>query len=430
MVLVGGKGVPMSAFVVVYQDDVTVPFAVVSTDGSAVPEVREFLEALVARGRASYTVRSYSLGLADFLSWLEARGDRLESVDLRVIQEYVMAFRIGAKKGAAPVRAEVAGQLHPVTRKAFPTVERQPRTVNHRLSVLSSFFSFLIERDDRAGSGPWQGRMNPVPAGGGDAGAHGSPGRDAPQRGRRGELRLRNPRRIPRGVEAGLVERLIGEARSWRDKALLTLLWRTGQRIGDWHAVHGQHGLLGLRVGDVDERASCVVVRLKGARDEHLVPVTEDFWPLWRHYLVDERCWAETPAAWVGFRRGKGKPLTYSTFESALRAIGGRLDINVNAHMFRHSLAQAVVETSGLKVAQEILGHRHIGTTADIYVRTDQRAMVEAVARAKLWCDLDAHQPLGLPDVDEFVFAYDPFTVAELDAVAHLDLGEGRDARS
>lgn len=418
----------MSAFVVVRQDDVTMPFVVVAADGTAVPEAREFLETLVARGRASYTVRSYSLGLADFLSWLEARGRRLECVDVRVIQEYVMAFRVGAKTGAAPVRVQVAGQLHPVTRKAYPAVERQPRTVNHRLSVLSSFFSFLIERDDRAGSGPWRDRSNPVPAGGGDAGAHGSPGRDAPQRGRRGELRLRNPRRILRGVEAGLVERLIDEARSWRDEALLTLLWRTGQRIGDWHDVYGCHGLLGLRVGDVDERASNILVRLKGARDEHVVPVTEDFWPLWRHYLVEERCWAKTPAAWVGFRRGKGKPLTYSTFESALRAIGARLDVNVNAHMFRHALTQALVETSGLKVAQEILGHRHIGTTADTYVRADQRAMVEAVARAKLWCDLDAHQPPGPPDVDEFAFAYDPVTVAELDAVAHLDLG-GRDDR-
>lgn len=417
----------MSAFVVVRQDDVTVPFVVLTAAGVPVPEVNEFLEDLAARGRASYTLQSYSLGLANFLSWLAGRGSGLESVDVRIVQEYVMAFRVGAKTGAAPVRVLVAGQLHPVTRKAYPAVERQSRTVNHRLSVLSSFFSFLIERDDRAESGPWRGRSNPVPAGGGGAGGHGSPGRDAPQRGRRGELRLRNPRRIPCGVEAGLAERLIDEARSWRDKALLTLLWRTGQRIGDWHHVHGCHGLLGLRAGDVDERASNILVRLKGARDEHVVPVTEDFWPLWRRYLVEERCWAETPAAWVGFRRGKGKPLTYSTFESALRTIGARLDVNVNAHMFRHALAQALVETSGLKVAQEILGHRHIGTTADTYVRTDQRAMVEAVARAKLWCDLDAHQPAGPPAVDEFAFAYDAVTVAELDAVAHLDLGGADD---
>ena len=158
-------------------------------------------------------------------------------------------------------------------------------------------------------------------------------------------------------------------------------LWRTGQRIGDWHELHGCHGLLGLRKADVDERAATVLVRLKGARDEHRVPVTEDFWPLWRRYLVEERCWAETPAAWVGMRRGKGKPLTYVAFESALRYLGARLDVNVNAHMFRHALAQALVETSGLKVAQEVLGHPHIATTADRYCHVDQQAMVYDVKR-------------------------------------------------
>lgn len=202
----------------------------------------------------------------------------------------------------------------------------------------------------------------------------------------------------------------------------MTLLWRTGQRIGDWHELHGRHGLLGMRLHDVDERTSTVLVRLKGARDEHRVPVTEDFWPLWRRYLVEDRCWAATPAAWVGLRRGKGRPLTYSAFESALRSVGSRLDVNVNAHMFRHALAQAIVETSGLKVAQEILGHRHIGTTADTYAHVDQKAMVEAVARAKTWCDLDARRPTAPTDSTRFVFAYDPVTLAELEAVAATGL--------
>ncbi len=58
---------------------------------------------------------------------------------------------------------------------------------------------------------------------------------------------------------------------SSRNKALLTLLWRTGQRIGDWNELHGCHGLLGLRLADVDERTATVLVRLKGARDEHRV---------------------------------------------------------------------------------------------------------------------------------------------------------------
>jgi hypothetical protein len=60
------------------------------------------------------------------------------------------------------------------------------------------------------------------------------PGRDPPRHGRRAELRARVPRRVPRGIEPEVAVALIAAARSWRDRALLTLLWRCGQRIGDW----------------------------------------------------------------------------------------------------------------------------------------------------------------------------------------------------
>jgi hypothetical protein len=47
--------------------------------------------------------------------------------------------------------------------------------------------------------------------------------------------------------------------------------------------------------------------------------------------------------------------------------------------LFRHTLAQGVLETTGnIKVAQEILGHSHLSTTADLYLRVDQHAMVAA----------------------------------------------------
>ena len=49
----------------------------------------------------------------------------------------------------------------------------------------------------------------------------------------------------PRRVEPEVAVRLIAAAGSERDRALLTLLWRTGQRIGDWSEVHGQHGSSG-----------------------------------------------------------------------------------------------------------------------------------------------------------------------------------------
>jgi integrase/recombinase XerD len=44
------------------------------------------------------------------------------------------------------------------------------------------------------------------------------------------------------------VEQVIAAAVSWRDNGILTLLYRTGQRIGDWHENAGWHGVLGMNV--------------------------------------------------------------------------------------------------------------------------------------------------------------------------------------
>ena len=131
-------------------------------------------------------------------------------------------------------------------------------------------------------------------------GSHGMPGRDVVRRGRRGEYRQRVPRRLPRRVEPEVAVRLIDAACSERDRALLTLLWRSGQRIGDWSAMHGEHGILGMRLGDLDRRSGTIVVRLKGARDEHRVPVSDDFWPVFARYLGQERGLGASGGSGVG----------------------------------------------------------------------------------------------------------------------------------
>jgi len=301
--------------------------------------------------------------------------------------------------------------------------------------VLASFFSFLIDRDTDRSAGLWLGRENPVPLSpSAMRGSHGMPGRDAPRRGRRGELRQRVPRRLPRTLEPGLAAELVEAACSWRDKALLVLLWRTGQRIGDWSEAHGRHGVLGMALCDLDRLAGTATVRLKGTRAEHRVPVADEFWPLFSRYLAEERGFgAAGDPAWVA--RG-GRPLSYLTFRSALRYLGGKVGARVSAHMFRHTLAQVLVETCGLKVAQEVLGHSLLSTTADAYARLDHAALVRALAGANAAQDAAARssargsalaRPAGAR-VDErtYVFPYDEVTIAELDAIAIEGDREGR----
>jgi len=367
---------------------------------TAAVEATAFLVWLAAHGRGSYTQRAYALGLAHFLSWLDVAGVELVAVNQRTVADYLLAFRSGADDGLA--------------------LGRQPRTVNHRVCVLASFFAFLERRDRENGGGPWSIRPSPVPPSRSAIdGSHGMPGRDAVRHGRRGEYRQRVPRRLPRRVEPEIAVRLIAAAASERDRALLTLLWRSGQRIGDWSSVHGAHGILGMRLGDLDRRSGTVVVRLKGARDEHRVPVSDDFWPVFARYLGEERGLGgpEDPA-WIMFRRGRGQPLSYAAFECALRTLSAQVGVRVTAHMFRHALAQAVVDVAGLKVAQEMLGHAHVSTTADSYARVNEPAMVAAVQRARDLFDLQVNSRPAADAAGGFVFPYDASTVAELEAAA------------
>jgi integrase/recombinase XerD len=407
-------------------------FAVVDLDGRPVPELGAFLRDLAERDRSAYTQRAYALGLADFFGWLAARGLALEAADRSVVSAYIADYRAGEKGGATRVDVARIGRVDGRTRKPAPALERQPATVNHRLAVLASFFAFVIGRDRERGAGVWLGAENPVPrASGGMEGSHGMPGRDAPRRGRRGELRQRVPRRLPRHLEPGLAEELIEAAGSWRDKALVMLLWRTGQRIGDWSPAHGRHGVLGMALADLDRRTCSVVVRLKGARDEHRVPVAEEFWPLFSRYLAEERGFGDPGApAWLA--RG-GRALSYATFESSLRYLGGKVGARVNAHMFRHTLAQVLVDSCGLKVAQEVLGHRHLSTTADAYTRVDQAALVRALEHANAAVDRAARvasERGGAADGEGgYVFGYDAATLVALESLAvdeHPDQGRPR----
>src|SRR6266542_712259 len=146
--------------------------------------------------------------------------------------------------------------------------------------------------------------------------------------------------------------------------------------------------------------------------------VTDDFWPIYEEYLhAERRAPPDVNAVWIASRKGQGKPLRYASFESILRYIGRRVGISVHPHLFRHTLAQGVLETTGnIKVAQDILGHSHLSTTADLYLRVDQHAMVTALAAAKSSAERATRQhSWPSAKAGQYAFAYDDETISELE---------------
>lgn len=353
-----------------------------------------FTEHLVILGRSSYTIRTYRLGVEHFLRWL-APGD-VDTVDRSVIAAYVGDFAQGRDRGDSP---------------------RSARTINHRLAALAAFFAFLIHRDIDAGHGSWKGRANPVPVDDEQV-THSMIGRDLPRRNGL-ELRRREPRVLPHDLDPAVAERLAAMPNSARDQAIVTLLLRTGQRIGDWSSEHGRHGVLGMRIADVDQRRRTITVRLKGARDEHRVPVTDDWWPLLEEYLGQERgpIGSRMDPLWVGRRQGAGRPLRYPAFEAMLRATATSMGVHATAHMLRHTVAQQLVDVAGPVVAQQILGHANVSTTVEEYAYVDEPAMVAALTEV-------AHRQrrsilTPVPKVTRYAFPYSPGTIAALDALTN-----------
>ena len=247
-------------------------FRVCDSNDAGVGSCDQFLTELSLRDCSVYTQRAYALGLAHFFSWLRASGGDPDQVTRQIVGIYITEFARGAKQGAVATHA------------AKP---RQPRTINHRLSVLASYFEYCIRRDTEDGRGPWKGRINP--ASGNpltEEPRHGMIGRDLPARQKqRDGFRRCIPRTLPKILEPAAIQKLIDSAGSYRDKAILKLLSRAAQRIGDWSPVAGRHGILGMELEDVDRKRRLITVRLKGARDQHRVPVTDDFWPIYEEYL-------------------------------------------------------------------------------------------------------------------------------------------------
>jgi len=230
-----------------------------------------------------------------------------------------------------------------------------PRSIQRRLSAVRSFYEFLLRE-----------------------GRNGSPGAgSAPAAGRRRSERVRcNPahdvsapraaRRLPQTLDADQMARLLqipaGDVLSARDRAIMELLYSSGLRLAE---------LVGLDVMSLDLKDRMVRVLGKG-RKARIVPVG--------------RAAAEALRLWLKARAGMAKEHEAALFVGRSgarlgpRAVQARvaywarrqgLGMHVHPHLFRHSFASHLLESSGeLRGVQELLGHADISST-QIYTHLD-----------------------------------------------------------
>ena len=227
--------------------------------------------------------------------------------------------------------------------RAFAAAEHAgglgPRSIQRRLSAARTFFSYL----QREGAGT----INPAD-----------------------DVRApKAKKRLPGTLDTDQMARLLAfraeDSLSVRDKAVMELFYSSGLRLSE---------LVGLDMGDVDMADRTVRVLGKGAK-ARIVPVG-------RYAIAALRAWIHErakireakPARDLALFLGRGgRRLTVRAVQLRVGEWARRqgISMHVHPHMFRHSFATHLLESSGnLRGVQELLGHSDIGTT-QIYTHLD-----------------------------------------------------------
>lgn len=211
-----------------------------------------------------------------------------------------------------------------------------PRSIQRRLSALRSFFKFLVQLRAL--------EANPAV------------GVQAPKA----------SKRLPETIDADLMARLL-EFRadtqlSVRDKAIMELFYSSGLRLAE---------LVGLNTTDLDWSDRTVRVLGKG-RKERVVPVGRHAATAISRWLK-ERGTLAAPGESALFVSVRGRRIGMRVVQKRVESWAKRqgLGRHVHPHMFRHSFASHLLESShDLRGVQELLGHANMSTT-QIYTHLD-----------------------------------------------------------
>jgi integrase/recombinase XerC len=238
-----------------------------------------------------------------------------------------------------------------------------PRSIQRRLSAMRGYFNFLIREgvlrqnpaaDVRAPKAPKRlpkaldvdrmSRLLQKPDTAPPARARAGTGTSAP----------------PAAVGDSVAEE--HAALDVRDLAIMELFYSSGLRLAE---------LVGLRLGDLDLKDGTVRVLGKGSKTR-IVPVGRQALAALQAWL-HERAAIARPDERAVFVGRNGRRLGARAVQLRVAEFAKRrgLDVKVHPHLFRHSFATHLLESSqDLRGVQELLGHANISTT-QVYTHLD-----------------------------------------------------------
>jgi site-specific recombinase XerD len=306
--------------------------------------INDFLGYVADRGYSPRTVRAYAFDLLHFTRWLAAEQAGPGEVGTGVLLRYLAANRAERRSG----QHENVIPLGRGSASGFA-----PATINRRMAAISGLFTFRSMRDPDA--------VNPVPKGpaarrtarGERTGLLAHLARPKPRSG----LRVREPRRLPRGLDRAETAALLGSFRTDRDRAIAGLMLLSGLRSAE---------VLGLRVAEVDIGGGWVRVTGKGGK-ERRVPLDPDVAGLIQSYLLAERPETVSKSLFVVAKgQHRGQPLTAAGLRRIFRYHREISGVAAgHPHALRHTFGTALAEAGvDLPVLQALMGHDHVESSA------------------------------------------------------------------
>jgi len=307
--------------------------------------IDEFLEFVVGRARPN-TVRAYAHDLNVFFSVVKK--DPLE-----VRPKDVMAFVTAQRRPKAGAEN--------VVRIADGSAGLSAATIKRRLAAVSSFYGYLITRDDVEVS------ANPVP--------RGIATRQSRSRGGRGLPLVRGVRRLPRILDPDEIDALMGALRTERDRAMTQAMVLGGLRRCE---------VLGLRLGDLRLGEWRVLVREGKGGHERLVPLSPTFFATVARYMDHERPQTSSNVLFVALKGARrGRPLSMPGLAQIIRDARLRAELSHGTcHELRHTCFTRLREAGmAIEAIQAQAGHRSISSTR-IYLHLDMEWLAEEYRRA------------------------------------------------
>ena len=210
------------------------------------------------------------------------------------------------------------------------------RSIQRRLSALRSFFNYLM-REQQLKANPAGGIQAPKPK-----------------------------RRLPATIDTDQMNHLLNfrtdERLSVRDKAMMELFYSSGLRLAE---------LVSLDLEDLDLRDQTVRVLGKGSKTR-IVPVGRFAVTALSAWTADRAKVAKTDERAVFVGRN-GRRLGARAIQLRIAGWGRSqgMGVQIHPHLFRHSFATHLLESSqDLRGVQELLGHANISTT-QVYTHLD-----------------------------------------------------------